>query len=210
MDPLLTVILTRAAERMLVILAGILCIYVGYRLFALVPEQKGGESRLTLPGGASFFASKVAPGVFFALFGTGLIGYSATRPVSFSPGPGLVLRDSSEAARGEGGVFSGVNAPVAGNAGPAPPSLGEARRAEVIGTLNAWLADLPEGTESGVRLDRLTAVKDAKLALLREAWDQTAWGDYDLFHRWVVEMAQTGPPPDGSEAAAALFDRASP
>jgi hypothetical protein len=199
MDPLLAVILTRAAERIIVVCAGILSIYVGYKLFALVPERREGTGKMTLPGGASFFLSKVGPGVFFALFGTGLIGYSATRPVSFAQ-PGF------EIAQGEGGRaeyigFKTGQGVVGGTSLPA----GSAAREDVIGYLNAWFAAMPADTPRGDRLDRQIAVKEAKLAIMREVWDEASWGDYDAFHRWVTVAAGSGPPPAGSEAAAALF-----
>lgn len=207
MDPLLAVILTRAAERIIVVCAGILSIYIGYRLFALVPEHREGESRLKLPGGASFFMSKVGPGVFFALFGSALIGYSATRPVSFSQ-PGVEIA-SGIAAEG-GSVFVGFDARrrVPDAAGGVP--RGSADRAEVVGYLNTWFADMPADTPSGTKIDRRIAVTEAKLALMREIWDEAAWGDYDAFHRWVTVSAGSGPPPAGTEKAAALFGGSGP
>jgi hypothetical protein len=210
MEPLLAVILTRATERIMVVCAGILSIYVGYRLFTLVPERKESEGRVKLPGGASFFFSKVGPGVFFALFGTGLIGYSATQPVSFNQS-GDNLQGGMAVASGDGGgVFVGFDTrrPMTGALTRPPP--GSADRPAVIGYLNAWFADLPADTPSGVRIDRRIAVTEAKLALMREVWDPAAWGDYDAFHRWVTVSAGSGPPPAGTEQAAALFTGAGP
>ena len=76
-------IITRAAERLLVVVGGLLGIYFGYRLFTkgvVVDQAASGEFR-------SFKLSlgRVGPGVFFALFGTGLLGYSLVNPIKVNP-----------------------------------------------------------------------------------------------------------------------------
>jgi hypothetical protein len=202
MDPLLAVIFTRAAERLIVVGAGILSIYIGYRLFALVPNRNDSEGKLTLPGGFSFFASRVGPGVFFALFGAGLIAYSATRPVSFKA-PELTI-----AAAQPGGaeyVGFGTDGNEVGKRQALPQ--GSAPREEVISVLNAWFHDLPADIAPTLRIDRTIAVKESKLALMRETWDSVKWGSYASFHRWITVSAQSGPPPDENKEAAEVFDR---
>src|SRR6266850_986040 len=85
---LMAVVLTRATERILVVLIGALAIYLGYSLFRQIsPARKGandGEAKIELPGGTSIFLTRIGPGVFFALFGAGLIVFSATK-VEFDP-----------------------------------------------------------------------------------------------------------------------------
>jgi hypothetical protein len=72
MDP----ITLRFAERLLAVLFGGMAIYLGYRLFLLVPERREGEGRFTFPWDASVVLTRVGPGVFFALFGALVVGTS--------------------------------------------------------------------------------------------------------------------------------------
>jgi hypothetical protein len=91
----MAVVLTRAAERMLLVLVGALAIYLGYSLFLRMPNAaKGaqdGEGKIELPGGISIFLTRVGPGIFFALFGILVIGYSVTRPVNLDLPPATTL-----------------------------------------------------------------------------------------------------------------------
>ena len=72
----------RGIERLLIVAAGALSIYLGYRLFLQMPSRpkgdEGGEGKVTLPGGISIFISRVGPGVFFGLFGAAVIGIAVT------------------------------------------------------------------------------------------------------------------------------------
>jgi hypothetical protein len=210
MDPLLAVIYTRAAERIIAVLAGILAIWVGYRLFALVPDRKEGQGKLSLPGGFEFIASRIGPGIFFALFGAGLIAYSVTKPVSFSQ-PAEVLADAGSGPVGQSVTFSSIG--QRGGTGPGGPAAlprGSLPRETVIGTLDDWAAVEQPGIAAGLRVDRALALREAKLAMLREVWDENAWGPYDAFHRWIAVAAGTGTPPAGSEQAVALYGRTGP
>lgn len=74
MDPLILTIVTRSVERLLVVLAGALAIYLGCRLFIDMPNAERGSGKANLPGGISIFLSRVGPGVFFSLFGAIVIG----------------------------------------------------------------------------------------------------------------------------------------
>ncbi|MGH6926487.1 MAG: hypothetical protein ACRED5_22390 [Propylenella sp.] len=203
MDPMLAVIFTRALERLLIVAVGALAIFIGFRLFVLMPLRKEGESKLDLPGGVSIVLSRVGPGIFFALFGTGLIAYSAS-PVSFK------LPEQVASAANEATVQTAVAHYLgmidrAGSAS-AGGTLPEASvpRGTVVKALNAWAAkaaDLP----TGERLDAQMAVREAKLSLMREIWDSAKWGDYAAFHRWIVVSAETGAPPDGSSVAVDFY-----
>ncbi|MCW8887030.1 MAG: hypothetical protein OQK12_17530, partial [Motiliproteus sp.] len=75
--------LWRAAERLIALLIAAGSIYLGYQLFWSLKEFKqDGEGKLELPGGISIFVSRVGPGVFFALFGTAMVGFTVTQPLS--------------------------------------------------------------------------------------------------------------------------------
>src|SRR5947209_18094506 len=78
---LLGVPLSRATERILLVLVGALAVYLGYCLFRNIPTANKAEGKLVLPGGVSIFLTRIGPGVFFALFGIAVIGYSVAQPV---------------------------------------------------------------------------------------------------------------------------------
>src|SRR5438132_11648139 len=87
MDPQSMVIAFRMIERILGVLIGGFLIYLGYRLFLGLSAKRGregGSGDFTFAGGNKIKLSKVGPGVFFALFGAGLIVFSIMRPVSLS------------------------------------------------------------------------------------------------------------------------------
>ena len=78
------VVLSRAAERILLVLVGALSVYLGYTLFRSMPSVNRSEGKIELPGGVSIFLSRIGPGIFFAHFGCAIIGYSVTKPVEFT------------------------------------------------------------------------------------------------------------------------------
>ena len=206
MDAMLTVILTRAFERLLVVAVGALAIYIGYRLFVLMPLRKEGEGKLDLPGGVSIVLSRIGPGVFFALFGAGLIAYSAA-PVSFKlPQEMLEVARQANAATQYAeyvGMTDQARA-AAGASGVVAPDASVPREV-VVETLNSIAENALTDLAGSQKLDADIAIREAKLALMREIWDETRWGDYAAFHRWVIVAAETGPPPDGSALAAAFY-----
>jgi hypothetical protein len=71
----------RMAERIIVVLGGILCIYLGYLLFhiAVLKQDSGGKFKSAV---FEFTATKVGPGVFFALFGAYVLYGSLNHPIS--------------------------------------------------------------------------------------------------------------------------------
>ena len=81
----------RHLERLVIALAGALAIWLGYRLFLSMPLAEKGTGKLQLPGGISIFISRVGPGVFFALFGAGVLAYGLHQAVSVEIGPPSAL-----------------------------------------------------------------------------------------------------------------------
>jgi hypothetical protein len=67
----------RMAERILVVAGGILCIFLGYRLFSIARLQQSGSGKFKTQV-FEFTATKVGPGVFFALFGAYVLFTSLT------------------------------------------------------------------------------------------------------------------------------------
>src|SRR3984885_4131844 len=81
MEYLDALLLMRMVERLLGLLAGGLCIVLGYRLFMKLPDKTDSSGKVVLPGGVSIWLSRVGPGLFFALFGAAIVAYSFTSAV---------------------------------------------------------------------------------------------------------------------------------
>lgn len=62
------------------IIAGIFCIFIGYRLYVIGVIEKGSGSASS--GGVTLSWRDYGPGVVFALFGAGLIIFAILRPMS--------------------------------------------------------------------------------------------------------------------------------
>jgi len=182
----LVVTVLHGAERLALIAAGALSIWLGYRLFAQMPGAERGEGKATLPGGVSIMISRVGPGVFFALFGCAILGYAVARPITV------------ELAAGTGPAASRASFTGFGQGLPMPGG-GEAERA-VLG-LNNLLTQARPAMAIPVAAEAAEAVRAGKLALMLQSWS-AGWGDRDAFARWVAEgAAGTGP----REAAAGVM-----
>jgi hypothetical protein len=77
-------LLIRAIERLIAVLVGAFAIYLGYRLFLAVKTTGEGSAQVKLPYDVTVMVSRVGPGVFFALFGSALIGISLSLPVRYN------------------------------------------------------------------------------------------------------------------------------
>jgi hypothetical protein len=191
METDLALTLARTLERGFIIVAGMLAIWIGYRLFQSMPNRREGESKIELPGGTSIFLSRVGPGVFFALFGAGMIAYSA-RPVSYSEnttfadGPvSSVQKTMINATQLERAEVAACDAPC--------PSL-----RKVMAQINSD-PTIEAGGEAAVQ-----ARRKLKLAIIRGSWDSAKWGDYQAFQSWFMAPDGSAAPSAASEAVAIL------
>ena len=71
------------SSRCLFILAGMACVYMGYRLFVRNYVERGGEVRVNF-GDWHILVKQVAPGVFFALVGLAVIAVGVFRPIEIN------------------------------------------------------------------------------------------------------------------------------
>jgi branched-subunit amino acid transport protein len=202
---LLAVVLTRATERILLIPVGALAIYLGYCLFRLIPSSADSAGKVQLPGGISIFLTRIGPGVFFALFGAGLIGYSATRPVEFSipavisaVSPNLASEKTPhQAASQVGGVkYSGAM--------EMPASVGSLKPEDVVAKLNGYTEDVRARLDKAAAEEIAETIKAAKLAVMTSNWS-AEWGDRAAFERWVREGAAADPPITEAPGAVVVF-----
>ena len=174
------VILSRAAERIFLVLVGALAIYLGYSLFRHMPSINRAEGKFELPGGVSVFFSRIGPGVFFALFGCAIIGYSVTKPVAFT------LPDAA--------VYSGFGQ----DRQPSPSgkiAIAGLDPEIAVARLNGFLVKARQNFGQ-VEADELEeAVRAAKFAIMLAGW-KSEWGDRAAFERWAAENGDRDPPDD--------------
>lgn len=204
MDPLILTIVTRAIERLLVVLAGGLAIYLGYRLFLDMPQTERGSGKVNLPGGISIYLSRVGPGVFFSLFGAVVIGLSFQFGVSFNDSAQRVVTAALEnAAQPEQRSFSGIAGSTQLAASPTGSEVDPYERDRVIAVvaaLNRAEAALPANLPPTDRINLQYALRDARERLLISVWDP-AWGDVAAFRAWIEDNEPDPPPAQISDAA---------
>jgi hypothetical protein len=200
MDP----VILRALERILAVVIGGVCVYLGYRLFLHIPEQKEGEGKINLPGDVSIYVTRVGPGVFFALFGTGIVALALYHGITYA-GPDRFSENASvqdNVSPDSSMRYSGL---MPRDAADAREQLAQNRLElrldiEFLNTLPTLLqTDLSpvQRREVGTRL------ASAKLALLRTVWGAD-WGDYDAFLLWA-ESGAHDPIPEGLDRVAAYY-----
>jgi hypothetical protein len=186
MDP----ITLRFAERLVAVLFGGMAIYLGYRLFLLVPDRRGGEGRFTFPWDVSVVLARVGPGVFFALFGALVVGTSLVR--------GVEWRDGEVAFHGAGASLA---VPEAQARDAARVEL--LRDIALLNNISGYLrGNLPEQDRSLIE----RAIPRIKLALMKPVWGDPAkgWGDPAEFERWQ-EGFESDPPPARLKAAVEFY-----
>jgi hypothetical protein len=71
----------RMVERLVVVLGGVLSVFLGYKLFFVVNEKSDSAADIKLGDLVDVGLKKVAPGVFFALFGAWILGTSLTSKI---------------------------------------------------------------------------------------------------------------------------------
>jgi hypothetical protein len=197
MESLDALLLMRMAERLLGLLAGGLCVVLGYRLFVKLPEKTDSSGKVVLPGGVSIWLSRVGPGIFFALFGAAIVAYSFASTVKVTNEQTGPSPRASTATTGEAPAISRQEIAAMSDRS-AEPAKGEARRQQLM-VLRGTLADAASPDR-----DRLVVgLQMAKMLLLRGAWD-SAWGDPARFQSWINTGA-VPPAPAGMDEPAGLY-----
>jgi len=188
-------------ERILGVLIGGLLIYFGYRLFLSLPGKRGrdgGTGDFSFAGGNKIKLSKVGPGVFFAIFGAGLIVFSLTRSVSLTASEPTANAPAAKPRVVATSTFKFVGA-------VSVPETDEDRarlRAETqqdIVALNRAL----DSAKAAERPELERAATKAKLALMEPLWAED-WGDIADFREW---LDRGGSPAAGVQGAVDFFQR---
>ncbi len=191
----------RAVERLLAVLIGGGSIYLGFRLFMELPRlSTDGEGKVELPGGISIYVSRVGPGVFFALFGTALVGLSFVSVLDFKWGGSG--QETVQLAAAETPAAAVRVSYVSGEVGDTQVSLERETLLRDLRTLRALEQALSESAGGqpfalgqAATVKTLIALPRIKRTMLHSVWDD-GWGDYQTFATWVRDGMRT-PPPDG-------------
>jgi len=206
-DPQSLTIILGTFQRILGILIGGMLVYFGYRLFLSLPGKRGRESgagEFSLGRASKVKLSKVGPGVFFAIFGAGLIAYSFARPMKVNI-PAAAPNAPTAASPSSGGTgvvaaagFSYVGAVSAPETDEDRARMRTETQEDII-ILNRAL-DRANASERP-QIER--AVVRSKVALMEPLWAED-WGDLKDFRDW---LAKGGTPPDKTQPAVDYFQR---
>jgi hypothetical protein len=206
MDPQSLTILVGAFQRILSILIGGMLVYFGYRLFLSLPGKRGsdgGSGEFSLGRGSKVKLSKVGPGVFFAIFGAGLIAYSFAKPMKVNiPATAPTTPDAAIGSKAGKTVaatgFSYIGAVSAPETEEDRAHMRTETQEDII-VLNRAL-DRANASEQQ-QVER--AVVKAKVALMEPLWAED-WGELKDFRDW---LAKGGTPPDKTQPAVDYFQR---
>lgn len=200
---LIAVILTRATERILLVLVGALAIYLGYSLFRQIPNvTKGahlGEGKIELPGGVSIFLTRIGPGVFFALFGIAVIGYSVTKPIQFS------LPPASDTVASGGVTYSGASQRDVAPQRPPGASIAGPEPEIVIARLNGFYQEAQKRLSTPQAAELAVAIRAAKFSIMLGRW-KPEWGDRAKFESWARDHGDKDLPREIGEDAFRVFN----
>lgn len=211
MDPQSLTILLGASQRILGVLIGGMLVYFGYRLFLSLPGKRGrdgGSGEFSLGRSSKVKLSKVGPGVFFAIFGAGLIAYSFAKPMKVNI-PATATNAPNAAAAPNAATAPKANTSTVAAAGfsyigaVSAPETDEDRarmRAETQEDIIALNRALDRANASE-RPQAERAVVRAKVALMEPLWADD-WGDIADFRQW---LAKGGSPPGGVQPAVDFF-----
>ena len=190
-------VVIRSLERVFIILAGVLSIYLGYLLFLHIPNEVNSQGQVILPGGISIYLSRVGPGAFLALFGAIVVAMSFRYSIRYSEKEEIVSRTESRKAERE---YSGF--------GSSSPSINTRKldlerqvlHMDILDNLPSLVkTNLPDDQKS----ERDDLIKKIKLALMKSVWGPD-WGDFDEFQAWV-ENGTLEPPPAKLKKAADYY-----
>ena len=199
--------LLRELERILIVVGGGMCIFLGYRLLLNMPRQTNSQGKVQLPGGVSIYLSRIGPGAFFALFGCIVLGLSFWYAITYLEKSTVSERGAGGAAQGAtvseistGRNFSGFNEADSTR----PPERLSADRQQVRATLDFMNGTLPGLLNPALSQQRRDDIElnmpRVRLALLQSVWGPD-WGNFEAFRKWVERGAPQPPPHDFIEPA---------
>lgn len=186
----------RMAERLIGVLIGGMCVFLGYRLFMALPDKTDSAGKIILPGGIDIKLSRIGPGVFFALFGISVVissHYNAVKTESYeSAGAATKVR-----------IMHAASPALGESALEQDRKLVEARAQLVVldNELPGYLKPgLPESGQERIG----QAIGYAKRQILQNVW-RPEWGQFNDFERWL-NQGSPQPVPESLQEPAALYN----
>lgn len=190
----------RILERVIVVVIGGLSIYLGYRLFHAVKATGEGAAEIKLPGDMTVMVSRIAPGVFFALFGAVIVVASLAFPVRYSEEELEMVGGTSIRTKDISGIGTG---PQSGSATPVNENLKPERPANEALELErlrvrehiAFFNQLPRMLDPALPEPQRRRVHEkvlaTKLRLMKDVWGQD-WSPFEDFRLWAEGGAKAG------------------
>lgn len=175
------ILLLRGAERLLIVAVSGLCIWLGYRLFSIVPTDLQGKGEFKALS-FSLAVSKVGPGVFFAAFGAFILYQAVTNAFEqVSPSgsqTASIVRQSGSGAPGEESLAAGGQQPVTWKylGGSAVTKADLTRGIDQISFLNCAAGIVADKAPTAVAETIDGAIEAGKRGILFAVW-QEEWGD---------------------------------
>ncbi|XSG84860.1 MAG: hypothetical protein ACPW60_14165 [Methylohalobius sp. ZOD2] len=183
------IFLFRILERMIAVAIGGIAIYLGYRLFYAVDTTGDGRIEVKLPRDLTVMISRIGPGVFFALFGAGVVGVSLAFPVRYSEQKSKIGSDAYHQREwsGIGAAASGIGTPTNHVPSISPDQELTSDRLRVQQHI-AFLNQLPPLLDSKLSTAQQRHVRETllatKLHLMKSVWDRD-WGSFEDFLLWA-------------------------
>ena len=164
----------RMIERLLVVGFGGMAIFLGYRLFFHLPHTSDHKGEITLPG-IKVVLSRVAPGIFFLIFGSYILINSHNKGITktLENSVARIADDKTKVSQ----TFVGA----------LPDSFKENKTTKIasviakVGELNCLLRMLEKTKHKNADYQKLALI-DAKVALLKPVWNEQAWGKFSDFN----------------------------
>jgi hypothetical protein len=163
------VVITRAAERIVVAIAGVVALTFGYRLFEKAADL--GSLSAEIPQKIKLQMQRIGPGIFFALFGTAILIYVMSSNVAMVP---------TSAA--------GATAPVLRFSGPVQEALSSkeksAQAAHAIEVIKTFAVAVPPQTKEDEqrRSDAIQLVENVQSGFVDQVVGKGAYGDWKVIH----------------------------
>ncbi len=195
MEPIITAIILRGLERFVIILLGGLSIHYGYRLFLDAPSPSNMEGKLEVEKNLLVALKNAAPGTFFALFGTAVLGYSLLKAPEYTE----IFNDKKIVFRG----FTPSDTPSETSFKNFSSEKLEQERLRIrseIENLNQILSN----PQVQLTSEQKNGITSTKLSLLRSVWRED-WGDFDEFTIWAESGAREPIPKNINKIPASYY-----
>jgi len=178
---MMTVAVMRMLERIVAVIIGGISIYLGYRLFILLPTQTEQSGKIKLPG-FSVVLSKVGPGIFFSVLGTIVIFLSFYKPVHIIQ----VRQDGDfDFVGGMAGASNPVN-PIIKKSQPSVTPQDVSRIKNHLQIINC-MEQVVNSQDVLLDDEVEVAVQTAKVLMMKSVWKEEKWGSQKTFMTWATK-----------------------